>query len=143
MIPIIKDYFFYISRYSKFTVKSTFITSDNNHKEQSTKKNISSSTLYLNICLISYKILYGFKLFLRRKQMEDYNTFKLINQKWVFWINYKRLVWNGNLLFCLRYSGFLIIYSWCGSILKVDCHQIILANWLFETLVLLNLQVLE
>ena len=44
-----------------------------------------------------------------------WNKLKKLSFKWKF------LIWIISIILI-----FVLMYSWCGSILKVDCHQIIL-----------------
>jgi hypothetical protein len=47
--------------------------------------------------------------------MEFWRKLKKISFKWQFII-----------FFSVVTVLFLMIYAWCGSILKIDCHQVIL-----------------
>ncbi len=47
--------------------------------------------------------------------MSMWNKLQKVSFKWKF------LIWLSAVAVM-----FLVIYSWCGSILKVDCHQVIL-----------------
>jgi len=60
-------------------------------------------------------------------EMKDYNIFKLKIEVDI-WNKLQKISFKWKFLIWIFVVGimFLMIYSWCGSILKVDCHQVIL-----------------